>query len=257
VALSGGVDSAVLLAEAHAVLGNRVVAVTAHSPIHPDQEVADAAKIAIEFGVTHLIVDSGEIERADFLANTPQRCYICKKAVFGQLLALIRQHGIQHLAHGANVDDLGDYRPGLSAARELGVAAPLLDAGLTKEDIRQVARERGLFVWDKPAMACFATRFPYGTPISPKTVEQVKRAEQILAEAGFIGFRVRHHGDVARIEVPVDQLSRLVADPLRSRIVAQFSDIGFLHVCADLEGYVPGSLNRVLGTDKGPKMSNG
>jgi pyridinium-3,5-biscarboxylic acid mononucleotide sulfurtransferase len=257
VALSGGVDSAVLLAEAQAVLGDRVIAVTARSPIHPDQEVADAARIASELGATHLIVDSREFERPDFLANTPQRCYICKKAVFGQLLDLIRKNGMQHLAHGANVADLGDYRPGLNAARELGVLEPLMDAGLTKDEIRQLARERGLFVWDKPAMACIATRFPYGSPISPAKVEQVKRAEQVLAAAGFVGFRVRHHGDVARIELPVDQLSRLVADPLRSRIVAQFSNIGFLHVCADLEGYVPGSLNRVLGADKGPNRSNG
>jgi len=249
VALSGGVDSALLLAEAHAVLGDRVIAITARSPIHPDREVADAAKIAHDLGVEHLILDSDEIERADFLANTPQRCYICKKAVFGQLMALAGRRGFLNLAHGANADDRGDFRPGLKAARELGVAAPLMEVGFTKQDIRQVARERGLFVWDKPPMACIATRFPYGTPISPAKVEQIRQAEQVLAAAGINGCRVRHHGDVARIEVPLDKLPMLVADPLRQRIAGQLRAIGFVHVSADLEGYVSGSMNRVLDND--------
>lgn len=249
VALSGGVDSALLLAEAHAVLGNRLIAITARSPIHPEREAADAAKISAGLGVTHLIVDSDEIHLTDFLANTPDRCYICKKAVFGQLLILARKKGFQYLAHGANVDDLCDYRPGFKAARELGVAAPLLDAGFTKKDIRQVARQRGLFVWDKPAMACIATRFPYGTVISPVKVEQIKHAERVLDGAGFGGCRVRHHGDTARIEMPVDQLPMLVVDPLRRRIVDQLRSIGFLYVSVDLEGYVSGSMNRSLGDD--------
>jgi uncharacterized protein len=252
VALSGGVDSGLLLAEAHAVLGNRLIAVTARSPIHPEQEVADASRICSSLGVAHLIVDSDEIHRADFLANTPERCYICKKNVFGLLFSVIRAKGYTHLAHGANADDLGDYRPGLRAARELGVVAPLIHAGYTKDDIRRAARQRGLSVWDKPAMACIATRFPYGTPISAATVEQVKRAEQGLADAGLVGCRVRHHGDVARIEVPVEQLAMLVADPLRSRIVDQFRTIGFLHISLDLEGYVSGSMNRSLGDNAGP-----
>ncbi|MBR9987445.1 MAG: ATP-dependent sacrificial sulfur transferase LarE [Desulfosarcina sp.] len=252
VALSGGVDSALLLAEAHAVLDQRVIAVTARSPIHPDADTADAAKIAASLGVPHLIIDSAEMRRADFLANTPERCYICKNTVFRQLLAVIREKGFQHLAHGANVDDRGDYRPGMRAARELGVAAPLMDAGLTKDDIRRMAGDRRLFVWDKPAMACLATRFPYGTPLDAAKIEQVRHAEQVLAAAGFVGCRVRHHGDVARIEVPLDQLPRLVADPLRRRIVEPLRKIGFLHVSVDLEGYVSGSMNRVLDVDQDP-----
>ncbi|WP_155314635.1 ATP-dependent sacrificial sulfur transferase LarE [Desulfosarcina alkanivorans] len=247
VALSGGVDSALLLAEARAVLGSRLIAVTARSPIHPEQEVADAEAIAGHLGVDHLIVDSGELRRADFLANTPERCYICKTSVFGLLLAVVREKGFNHLAHGANADDPGDYRPGLKAARELGVVAPLMDAGFSKADIRLVARQRGLFVWDKPAMACLATRFPYGTAISTTALEQVSRAEQVLSDEGFSGCRVRHHGDVARIEVPVDQLLKLVAGPLRRRIVDRFRNIGFLHVSVDLEGHVSGSMNRSLG----------
>jgi pyridinium-3,5-biscarboxylic acid mononucleotide sulfurtransferase len=257
VALSGGVDSALLLAEAHAVHGKSVIAVTARSPIHPDHDVDDAAKIAASLGVPHLIVDSGEMDRADFLANTPERCYICKKAVFGQLLALIREKGFQHLVHGANADDRGDYRPGMRAAEELGVAAPLMDAGFTKDDIRRMAKDRGLFVWDKPAMACLATRFPYGTPIDPAAIEQVRHAEQVLVAAGFVGCRVRHHGDVARIEVPLGQLPALAADPVRRRIVDQFRKIGFVHVSVDLEGYVSGSMNRVLNDDHGRSPSTG
>lgn len=256
VALSGGVDSALLLAEAHAVLGKLVIAVTARSPIHPDRDVDDAATIAASLGVPHLIVDSGEMGRTDFLANTPERCYICKKTVFGHLLTLIREKGFQHLAHGANADDRGDYRPGMRAARELGVSAPLMDAGLTKDDIRQMAKDRGLFVWNKPAMACLATRFPYGTPIDADKIEKIRLAEQVLDAAGLVGCRVRHHGDVARIEVPLAQLPVLVADPLRRRIVEQFRKIGFLYISADLEGYVSGSMNRVLGDDHGRGTPN-
>jgi uncharacterized protein len=246
VALSGGVDSAVLLAEAQAVLGDRVIAVTARSFIHPEREVTDAINIAEFLGVEHLIVDSNESEHPDFLANPPERCYICKKAVFGHLISLVAKQGITNLAHGANADDRSDYRPGLQAAQELGVAAPLMDAGLTKADIRRMARQRRLFVWDKPSMACIATRFPYGTPIRPAAVEQIKQAEAVLAEAGIDGCRVRYHGDVARLEVPLEQLTALVVDPLRSWVVERLRAIGFLHVSADLEGHVSGSMNRSL-----------
>lgn len=256
VALSGGVDSALLLAEAHAVLGQFVIAVTARSPVHPDTDIADAARIAAGLGVPHFIIDSDEMGRPDFLANTPERCYICKKAVFGRLVTLIREKGFKHLAHGANIDDRGDYRPGMIAARELGVAAPLLDAGLTKDDIRRMARDRQLFVWDKPAMACLATRFPYGTPLDAAKIEQVRHAEQVLADVGVPGCRVRHHGDVARIEVPLEKLPALVADPLRRRIVDPLRKLGFLHVSVDLEGYVSGSMNRGLDDDHNPRTPN-
>lgn len=257
VALSGGVDSALLLAEAHAVIGRCVIAVTARSPIHPETDIDDAAKITATLGVPHLIVDSREMGRADFLANTPERCYICKKSVFGDLLALVREKGFKHLAHGANADDRGDYRPGMRAASELGVAAPLMDAGLTKAEIRQMAKVRGLHVWDKPAMACLATRFPYGSAIDAAKVQQVKRAEEMLAAAGLVGCRVRHHGNVARIEAAVDQLPTLVADPLRYRIVENMRQLGFLYVSVDLEGYVSGSMNRVLDEERSRSRTNG
>lgn len=246
VALSGGVDSALLLAEAADVLGDNLLAVTARSPIHPPQEVDDAVRIAKILGVSHLVIDSDEMRQPAFLANPPERCYICKKHVFGGLLERVRKRGFKHLAHGANAEDLDDYRPGLKAARELGVVAPLMDVGFTKNEIREAAQRRGLPVWDKPAMACLATRFPYWTPITEKQVDQVREAEAVLAKEGFSGCRVRHHGDVARIEVPRERLSELIAAPLRQRVVDALRRIGFLHVCADLEGYTAGSMNRRL-----------
>ncbi len=246
VALSGGVDSAFLLASARDVIGETMIAVTARSPIHWDGEVADAAKVATILGVTHLIVDSDEMEIPEFLENTPQRCYICKKRLFGKMQSLVKEKGFSVLAHGSNADDITDYRPGLQAARELGVVAPLEKAGLTKTDIRRLARKRGLFVWDKPAMACIATRFPYGSPISDEKIEQVKTAEKILVDRGFMGCRVRHHGDIARIEVPIPQLPKLLSEPMRSRIVHEMKYLGFLYTCVDLEGYVSGSMNRIL-----------
>ena len=249
VALSGGVDSAVLLAEAKACLGDQIIALTARSPIHPEQELIDATQIADSLQVRHLILDSNEFEQADFLANTSQRCYICKKHIFTQLAAVAADKGFTCLAHGANADDLGDYRPGMKAAREMGIAAPLLEAGLGKADIRRIARQQGLSVWNKPSMACFATRFPYGSPINLERVDQVRRAEQLLDSAGITGYRVRHHGSIARIEVPSDQLQTLVTEPLRERLVDQLRKTGFLHVCLDMEGYVSGSLNRGLDND--------
>lgn len=249
VALSGGVDSAVLLAEANAVLGERVIALTARSPIHSHQDMADAKKLTIAKGVPHLIVDSHEIDHPDFLANTEQRCYICKKIVFGQLAAIAEQRGFSTLAHGANADDPGDYRPGMKAARELGVAAPLLEAGLTKADVRRLARQRELAVWNKPAMACLATRFPYGTSITLEKLERIRQAEQVLGSAGFRNCRVRCHGNVARIEADPAHLPALFTDPLRQRIVDRLREIGFMHIAADLEGYVSGSMNRVLDND--------
>lgn len=249
VALSGGVDSAVLLAEARAVLGERVIALTARSPVHLQRDVADAKKIAAEMGVPHLIVDSHEIDHAGFLANTEQRCYICKKIIFSQLAETAAQKGFSILAHGANADDPGDYRPGMKAARELGVVSPLLEAGLNKADVRQLARQRELAVWNKPAMACLATRFPYGTPITLENLERVRLAEQVLESAGFQNCRVRCHGNVARIEAPPVHLPALFTDPLRQRIVDRLREIGFIHIAADLEGYVCGSMNRALDND--------
>ncbi len=249
VALSGGVDSALLLAEARDILGDRLIAITARGPIHPESDLADAAQLCDDLGVRHLVIDSTVMELPEFLSNSSRRCYICKKAFFKQLMEAAEAVGVMHLVHGANVDDLDDYRPGLDAAREIGLDAPLMDAGFTKSEIREMAGERGLKAWNKPAMACLATRIPYGTPITIKAIEQIRSAEALLSGSGLTGCRVRHHGAVARLELPIDQLSLLTCDPMRRKIVDEMRNLGFAHVCLDLEGYIPGSMNRALKTD--------
>ena len=246
VALSGGVDSAVLLAEAHDVLGERLMAITARAPIYPEQDLADADNLCADLGVFHLVVDFKAMEHDDFVSNSPRRCYFCKKALFAQLFTVIAPLGMVNLAHGANADDLDDYRPGMQAAREAGVKAPLLDAGLTKNEIREIARQRGLTVWNKPAMACLATRIPYGQPIALQALQQVVAAESCIADAGVKGCRVRHHGTLARLELPVEQFPLLIGDSMRLKVVDRLRTLGFDHVCLDMEGYVSGSMNRAL-----------
>ncbi len=180
----------------------------------------------------------------DFRANEKGRCYICKKNMLTRVLEISAENNIPHVAHGANLDDLNDYRPGFKAAREMGVIAPLMDAGLAKADIRALSKTMNLETWDKPAMACLASRIPYQTPITPEILKMVERAEAILMDLGFNACRLRHHGPVARIEVPPDRIAALLAEPLRKKIVRRLHEIGYLHVSLDLEGYVQGSLNR-------------
>ncbi|MDL2269657.1 ATP-dependent sacrificial sulfur transferase LarE [Desulfosarcina sp. OttesenSCG-928-A07] len=245
VALSGGVDSMVLLAEAHRVMGKRVMAITARSVLFPPSEITDAEKIARELCVDHVMVDVDVLAWPDFIANPPDRCYICKKRIFGTFLTQLAKMGIHHLAHGANLDDQKDIRPGMKAAEALGVAAPLLEAEMTKADIRALAQDRGLFSWNKPAMACLATRIPFGTPVSAKILIQIRDAEKILSDAGFEGCRVRHHGAIARIEVAAADLGRLVSPEMGTYISAKLKAMGFSHVCADLSGYVTGNMNQL------------
>ncbi|MDL2321782.1 ATP-dependent sacrificial sulfur transferase LarE, partial [Desulfosarcina sp. OttesenSCG-928-B08] len=232
-----------LLSEAHGILGDRVVAMTARSILLPPGEIEDAEKITRELGVPHILVDVDPMVWPDFVANPPERCYLCKKRLFGILIRRLERMGIRHLVHGANMDDQRDFRPGMKAAEELGVIAPLMAAELTKADIRALARQRGLFSWNKPAMACLATRIACGTPISAETLHQIRDAEKVLTDAGFEGCRVRHHGAIARIEVGLADLPRLAAPPLGPWIAEQLKTIGFSHVCADLNGYVTGSMN--------------
>ena len=243
VAFSGGVDSTFLLAAAHSVLGDRLVAVTARSPVHPARESEFAVRFAESRNIRHRLVRSREMTQADFLANPVDRCYICKKHILGDLAALGREMGIDHIAHGANVDDLGDYRPGMQAAEEAGVAAPLLEAGLTKADIRMLSKRLGLETWDRPSMACLASRIPYGTPITETDLQMVDRAEQVLLNLGFKTCRVRHHGDVCRIELLPDELKKALGDDIRPTIVSELRRAGFRYVALDLRGYVQGSLN--------------
>ncbi len=243
VAFSGGVDSTLLLSMAVEALGDRVLAVTAFSPIHSRSEIADAIGLAGQIGCRHLLLRSLEMERAEFLRNPADRCYICKQGLLHQISAAAARRGFSRLAHGANVDDLEDFRPGMRAAEESGVLAPLAAAGMTKRMIRQLARERGLANWDRPAMACLATRIPHGTPITPALLDRIASAEECLRQHGFVGFRVRSHGDVARIECRPDDFGRMLDPSLRSQIVRRFKAVGFRYIAVDLEGYRQGSMN--------------
>ena len=244
VAFSGGVDSTFILQLANEVIEGNVVAVTAQSPIHPERETEFTKKFAKSLGIKHIIMQSREMSRPDFVANTKGRCYVCKKLLAEDLLKLASKTGIKHIAHGANMDDLDDFRPGLKAAREMSIEAPLVDACLTKKDIRFLSKEMDLVTWDKPSMACLASRIPYGTPITDEALNKIDRAEQFVLSLGFISCRVRYHNEVARIEVSPGDFKRLFNDKTRMAIISKFKDIGFLYISMDLEGYIQGSMNR-------------
>lgn len=256
VAFSGGVDSTFLLSAAHEKLGDRVMAVTVHSVIHQESEIERAKAFATALGVEHLVLDSDELQIPEFVRNEPDRCYHCKKASGARLSEIARAKRIAVVAHGANADDPGDYRPGHRAAEEAGIVAPLLEAGLTKEDIRALSRARNLITWDLPAMACLATRIPYGTPITAKNLAAVRDAEMALRTLGFYHARVRHHGSTARIELPPDSFEAIMNPELRSAVVEALHHIGFSHAALDLEGYVSGKMNRELLFDRNEKIGD-
>ena len=246
VAYSGGVDSSFLLAMAHEALNKNLLAVTATSPLHPEWETRDAIDFANVLGVEHMIINSGIMHRNDFISNTKERCYLCKKYLIEELLTIANQRGMQHIAHGANIDDFSDYRPGFAAAQEMGIKAPLVDAGMTKIDIRRLSKQMNLTTWSKPPMACLASRIPYGTTITIEDLKMIERAEQVLTNIGFTGCRVRVHDKVARIDVDTGEIERIVELKTRSLVVENLRQIGFSHVAVDLEGYRQGSLNRAL-----------
>ena len=246
VAFSGGVDSSLLLAVAHETLGEGVVAATAISEIYPAREKDAAVKFIRDRGVEHIVFRSEEIRLPPFVSNGPDRCYHCKRSLFQKLIQIAEDRGIKHVAHGANADDLKDYRPGFRAAGEMGIMAPLLDVGLRKQEIRSLSKEMGLSTWGRPAMACLATRIPYGSPVTAEKLKMIEEAEAFLFDKGVGQCRVRHHGSVARIEVEGPGLRMIMGDDLRKAIVGKFREIGFLHIAVDLEGYVSGSMNRAL-----------
>jgi uncharacterized protein len=250
VAFSSGVDSTFLLRVAHEELGENVVAVTAHSHSFPKRELDEAAAFCAREGVRHEIIDSEELDIPGFVANPPDRCYHCKKAIFGKLVALAQANGLAAVLEGSNMDDDGDYRPGRRAIMELGVASPLHDAGLTKAEIRVLSKRMGLPTADKPSFACLASRFPYGERITAAGLERVERAEQWLMDAGLglAQLRVRSHGDMARIEVPPADIPRLAARA--EEIAAALKSFGFTYVALDLQGYRTGSLNETLPATK-------
>ena len=245
VGFSGGADSTLLLKVAFDQLKDRVLAVTAVSPSYPERELKEAEALAREIGVEHLLVDSHEFDQPGYVANAPNRCFFCKKELFDLLAVAARQRGFATVAYGAITDDLGDFRPGMDAARQAGARAPLLEAGLSKDDVREISRRLGLRTWDRPASACLSSRIPHGTPIDVAELRRVERAEDILLAEGFRQVRVRAHGEIARIECAAADLPRLVEPALRERIAGQLRTLGFRFVTIDLEGYRTGSLNPV------------
>ncbi len=247
VAFSGGVDSTFLLKMALEALGTaKVLAVTGQSPTYPAWEFKEARELAHTLGARQLIVATEELAKDDFAANPPERCYFCKQELFTRLGQIAAQEKANYILDGTNLDDLGDFRPGRKAAQELGIRSPLLEAGLTKEDIRFFSRHLGLTTWDKPACACLGSRFPYGTRITKDKLSQVERGEDYLRSLGFRQFRLRHHGDVVRIEIGSEDFPRLLAQA--PEVARELKTAGFTYVALDLEGYRTGSMNEVLKT---------
>jgi len=247
VAFSGGVDSTLLLKVAADTLGpDRVLALTATSPTYPSFEFEQSRQLAAQIGVRQLVIESNELEIPSFAENNPRRCYHCKHELFSLCLKHAADLGYRSVLDGSNLDDLGDYRPGRDAAKELRVCSPLLEAGFNKKDIRELSRQLGLPTWDKQPFACLSSRFPYGTEITAERLQQIDRCESWLRRQGFANYRVRYHEQIARIEVAPQEISRLLDVELREQLVAEFKAAGFIYVTLDLQGYRTGSMNETL-----------
>ena len=246
VAFSGGVDSTFLLKAATVVLGDKVLAVTARSFSFPEREMEEAAEFCKKEGIRHVFVETEVQKNELFCQNPPDRCYICKKEIFWKILETAKEEGCACTAEGSNADDAGDYRPGLQAIAELHVRSPLKEAGLTKQEIRELSRTLGLPTWEKPSFACLATRFPYGETITEKKLSMVDKGEQLLLDLGFTQFRVRIHGAMARIEVLPEQFSLMMQPDIRSLVTKRFREYGFTYISMDLDGYRTGSMNETL-----------
>jgi uncharacterized protein len=244
VSYSGGVDSTLLTKVAHDVLGDRAVAATGLSQTYADEEMAEASEYAKEMGIEHIMVATMELTDPRYADNTHQRCFFCKSELYSRLVDVARDRGIAVVVDGTNADDLGDFRPGIRAAKQLEVRSPLAEVGLTKAEIRQISETLGLRTWDKPAVACLSSRFAYGDPITVEKLRKVAKAETAVRNLGFRGFRVRHHDDLARLEMlPED---RIAAVERADEITDAVKSAGYLHVALDLQGYRAGSQNEVL-----------
>lgn len=245
IAYSGGVDSSLLLVVAHEVLGDQAVAVTATSDLYVGEELQTARQIAAQIGVRQVLVEASW-DRPGVADNPPDRCYFCKRGLLEILNAKAAELGLRYVLHGEQADDAGDYRPGTKACEELGAKAPLKEAGLGKAEIRELSRRMGLPAWDRPSMACLASRIPYGSRITREKLQQVGEAEKYLRGLGLGAVRVRHHGDLARLEVTDENIARLATPPLREEIVQRLRDLGFTYIALDLQGFRSGSMNEPL-----------
>jgi uncharacterized protein len=246
VAFSGGVDSTYLAAAAFDALGERALAVTGVSPSVPAAEVEEAKALAAQVGIAHRLIETHEMERPGYVENSPDRCFFCKDELYGLLEQMTRIDGYDFVADGCNLDDLGDHRPGRRAAALHKVRSPLVEAGLTKKDVRDLSKERGLPTWDKPAMACLASRIPYGSPVTIEALDQVEAAETFLRSLGLRQLRVRHHGQIARIELDESGMAVLMRGGRRQAVNEYFKSLGFTYVTLDLGGFRSGSMNEVL-----------
>jgi len=246
VAYSGGVDSALLLKVARDVLGEQAMGALAASPAYAAEETEEAVTVARQMGIPLLMLETHELEDERYLANDVNRCYFCKTELFTQLEPLAKQHHLRYIAYGVNRDDDGDFRPGQRAAREFGVRGPLKEADMGKREIRAVAKMLGVPVWDKPAMACFSSRIPYGSRVDIASLNKIYRAEKALRELGFRQVRVRHHDRIARIEVERSELPRLIDEEISRQVTDSLRDIGYLYVTVDLQGYRTGSMNEAF-----------
>lgn len=247
IGFSGGVDSTVLLKVATDVLGQDALAVIGRSETYPEREFGEALRLANSFGARVAVVFTEETDDLKFQKNPLNRCYFCKKELFSKLRSVADSHGIELIADGTIVDDLGDFRPGLKAKTEGRVRSPLLEAKLTKDDVRTIARHLGIEIWDKPSFACLASRFPYGFGITKENLMKVDRAETVLRELGFRQFRVRHHDDrTARLEVAPDEFPRLIEPAIRAGLLKELASLGYTYITMDLKGYRTGSMNEVL-----------
>jgi uncharacterized protein len=254
IAYSGGVDSTLLLKAAHDCLGERALAAIGRSKTMAQREFEFAVDTARSMGARFKIVETNELGQPSFSSNPPDRCHLCKSELFSKLGALAASEGLPWVADGSNLDDCGDYRPGLRAAKEMGVRSPLIEAGMTKEDIRELSKALGLTTWDKPSKACLSSRFPFGTEITRQKLAMVEEAENFLLDLGFKQVRVRHHGEIARVEVEKAEIERLLNSGVREKVVSKLKSLGFKYITLDLAGYSSGSFNPrspVIGEERG------
>jgi uncharacterized protein len=250
IAYSGGTDSAYLAWAAAKVLGDRAIAITADSASIPESHKHDAEAFVAQFGIRHEYVETYEFDNPDYAANNPDRCFHCKDELFTRLEQVGAERGIKNIIYGVNKDDLGDYRPGQGAAKLHQVKAPLVEANLTKAEIRELSRVAGLPTWDRPASACLSSRFPYGTAVTKENVKTVERGEEAMKALGFRQFRVRYHGELVRLEISREELPRAFDLQMAGKLVDTFKPLGFHYVTLDLEGYRQGAMNEVLGIKK-------
>jgi pyridinium-3,5-biscarboxylic acid mononucleotide sulfurtransferase len=246
VAFSGGVDSTFVAAAAFDALGDRALAVTGVSPSIPDTEVEEAKALALQIGIPHRLIETHEMDQPGYVENSPERCFFCKDELYSLLEQMTQIDGYDHVVDGCNLDDTGDHRPGRRAAAEHAVRSPLIEAQLTKDEIRELSKQRGLPTWDKPAMACLSSRIPYGSPVTVEALDQIEAAESFLRSLGLRQLRVRHHGQVARIELDDGGMAIIMTGGRRQAVVERFKQLGFLYITLDLAGFRSGSMNDVL-----------